>query len=84
MLAWLVYDVLFRLLKGRELLLGAAILAGVGVGTWPSVDDACEQFIASSVAASPDPNAAAVLNANYSAYRRIYPALRSLAVPEPL
>ncbi len=32
--AWLVYDVLCRLLKGRELLLGAAILAGTALAAW--------------------------------------------------
>ena len=33
-LAWLVYDTLCRLLKGHELLLGAAILAGTALAAW--------------------------------------------------
>ena len=33
-LAWLVYDALCRLLKGHELLLGAAILAGTALAAW--------------------------------------------------
>ncbi len=33
-LAWLVYDVLCRLLKGRELLLGLAIFGGTALAAW--------------------------------------------------
>ena len=33
-LAWLVYDVLCRLLKGRELILGVAILGGTALAAW--------------------------------------------------
>ncbi len=33
-LAWLVYDVLCRLLKGHELLLGVAILGGTALAAW--------------------------------------------------
>ena len=33
-LAWLVYDGLCRLLKGHELILGAAILAGTALAAW--------------------------------------------------
>ncbi len=33
-LAWLVYDVLCRLLRGRELLLGVAILGGAALAAW--------------------------------------------------
>jgi uncharacterized membrane protein len=33
-LAWVVYDVLCRLLKGRELLLGVAIFAGTALAAW--------------------------------------------------
>ena len=33
-LAWLVYDVLCRLLKGREVLLGVAIFAGTALAAW--------------------------------------------------
>jgi xylulokinase len=57
---------------------GAALLAGVGVGVWPDVDDACDRLVESSVAASPNPGAATVMNDRYRAYQRLYPLLRNL------
>ena len=56
---------------------GAAILAGVGVEAWNSVDEACEKAI--RVAQRIEPNIAAVevLNRNYEAYKMLYPALNS-------
>jgi xylulokinase len=53
---------------------GAAILAAVGAGMWPSVDAACQatERVASRV--HPQPQAVTTLNASYSAYRRVYPA----------
>jgi xylulokinase len=58
---------------------GAALLAGVGVGAWSSVDEACTRAV--RVAARVEPNAAAsaLMNKRYSAYRALYPALRSVA-----
>jgi xylulokinase len=61
---------------------GAAILAGVGAGVWPSVDDACDRLVQSSVAASPNAGDMAVMDQRYAAYRRIYPALRAIALEE--
>jgi xylulokinase len=58
---------------------GAALLAGVGARLWPSVDEACDRLVLSSVAASPDPRTALLMSERYAAYRRIYPALRSIA-----
>lgn len=58
---------------------GAAILAGVGVGVWKSVDEACSAVV--HVAQIVKPHAAAavnVMNANYAAFRRIYPATREI------
>jgi xylulokinase len=55
---------------------GAALLAGVGAGIWPSVDEACDRLVRSSVAASPSPDTVAIMDARYEAYRRVYPALR--------
>ena len=57
---------------------GAALLAGVGGGVWPSVDEACERLVKSSVAARCDRPTAATMNARYAAYRRVYPALRAI------
>jgi xylulokinase len=58
---------------------GAALLAGVGARLWPTVDEACDLLVRSSVAASPDPRIASLMSERYAAYRRIYPALRSIA-----
>ena len=58
---------------------GAALLAGVGARLWGSVDEACDLLVQSSVAASPDPRTASLMSERYDAYRRIYPALRSIA-----
>jgi xylulokinase len=58
---------------------GAALLAGVGAGVWPSVDDACEQLVRSSVAASPNHSTVELMNERYAAYRRVYPALQYIS-----
>lgn len=55
---------------------GAAILAGVGAGAWTSVDEACAQTIRIAHRIEPKPNAVAVLNKNYEAYKLLYTALR--------
>lgn len=57
---------------------GAALLAGVGIGVWPDVDQACDALVHSTVAASPDAGATSVLRAAYDDYRRLYPALRTI------
>ncbi len=63
---------------------GAALLAGVGARLWPSVDEACDQLVHSSVAASPDVGHASLMNERYAAYRRIYPALRTITDPSTM
>jgi len=57
---------------------GAAILAGVGVKAWPSVDAACDAAV--RVAGQVDPNSgdSLVLDKAYAKYRRIYPAMKSI------
>ncbi|HEY0321794.1 MAG TPA: xylulokinase [Pyrinomonadaceae bacterium] len=55
---------------------GAALLAGVGGGAWPSVDSACEQVVQVAARLSPAPSAVELLNQQYQAYRALYPALR--------
>jgi xylulokinase len=56
---------------------GAALLAGTGVGAWPSVEAACAATI--RVAETIAPKDAAVMDEAYLRYRRIYPALRQIA-----
>ena len=60
---------------------GAALLAGVGAGHWPTVDAACAATVRVASRISPQPGAVATLNASYSAFRRIYPATREILSP---
>jgi xylulokinase len=60
---------------------GAAILAAVGAGMWPSVDAACAAAVRVASRVNPQPAAAATLNGSYSAFRRIYPATREIFTP---
>lgn len=55
---------------------GAAILAGVGYGTWASVDEACQRAIVVSSRVDPKPSSVEILNRNYAAYKLLYAALR--------
>ena len=57
---------------------GAAILAGVGAKVWPSVDAACDSVVRVVERVSPIPANVAVMNAAGNAYRRIYPAMKSI------
>jgi xylulokinase len=57
---------------------GAAILAGVGVGVWPSVDAACAAVVRSAGRVSPQPAVAHRMNEQYSLYRRVYPATKGI------
>lgn len=57
---------------------GAAILAGVGVKTWSSVDEACESTVRVAENIAPDPEHSLVLERAYAAYRRMYPAMKSI------
>jgi len=57
---------------------GAALLAGVGAGAWPSVDAACDAVVRVADVVSSDPTSAAELDRRYQAYRALYPALRGI------
>jgi xylulokinase len=60
---------------------GAAILAGVGIGLWPTVDAACDALVRGNAGTSPEPEVVALMNDRYEAYKRIYPALRTIQGP---
>jgi xylulokinase len=60
---------------------GAAILAGVGVGVWTTVDAACDVAVRGASVTQPKPDQVATMNARYTEYRRVYPALRSIYRP---
>ncbi len=55
---------------------GAAILAGVGVGAWQTVDEACEKTIRVAETVEPKKDSVEKLNRNYEAYKLLYTALR--------
>jgi xylulokinase len=57
---------------------GAALLAGVGAGMWPSVDAACDAVVHVAKRTVPDEKAVRVMQESYVRYRRIYPALQSI------
>ena len=55
---------------------GAALLAGVAIGAWPSVEAACAASV--HVARQIEPKHAAAMNQAYTHFRRLYPALREI------
>ena len=55
---------------------GAALLAGVGAGAWPSVEAACDATIAVTGRDEPDPAWVKAYDALYPRYRELYPALK--------
>jgi xylulokinase len=57
---------------------GAALLAGVGAGIWPSVDAACARAVRVASETQPDSASADLLNRQYAAYRALYPALKAI------
>jgi xylulokinase len=60
---------------------GAAILAGVGAKIWPTVDAACDAIVRVVERIKPNPANAEIVQTNYAAYRRIYPAMKSIFSP---
>jgi xylulokinase len=57
---------------------GAALLAGVGTGTWPSVQAACETSVRVATRVEPNPKTAALMDHQYREYRKLYPALKGI------
>jgi xylulokinase len=55
---------------------GAALLAGVGVGAWASVEAACAETVHG--AETVEPRDAAKMDEAYGRFRRVYPALREI------
>ncbi|NYF79978.1 xylulokinase [Granulicella arctica] len=72
-----VYGQPVKLLEAEEGgAFGAALLAGTGVGAWPSVEAACAATV--RIAETIQPVDAAVMEVAYKEYRKIYPALREI------
>jgi xylulokinase len=57
---------------------GAALLAGVGAGAWPTVDAACESIVEVAARVTPLDSSIELMNRQYLAYRALYPALRTV------
>ncbi|HCE16807.1 MAG TPA: xylulokinase [Anaerolinea thermolimosa] len=57
---------------------GAALLAGVGVGVWPSVDAACAATVRSTGATHPRAEQVKRYEKIYPLYRQLYPTLKEL------
>ncbi|NIR02693.1 MAG: xylulokinase, partial [Gemmatimonadales bacterium] len=55
---------------------GAALLASVGTGVYPSVEDACRSAIKVVSSTEPDTTTRSLYNRYYAVYRSLYPALR--------
>jgi xylulokinase len=57
---------------------GAALLAGVGGGAWPSVDAACADVVRVAGRVKPQPDTVELMNRQYAAFRALYPSLREV------
>jgi xylulokinase len=58
---------------------GAALLAGVGTGMWPSVDAACQATVRQTGQTAPRPAVVEKYERGYGLYRKLYPALKDLS-----
>jgi xylulokinase len=55
---------------------GAALLAGVAVGMWSSVDAACEAVVRITGHVEPNAESVRILAGQYERFKKIYPALK--------
>jgi xylulokinase len=55
---------------------GAALLAGVGIGAWRSVEEACQACIKVMEKVQPGEQEVGIYNEIYPKYRELYPALK--------
>lgn len=58
--------------------LGVAILAGVGAGIYPSVEEGCARVVRTGTVQQPDQTHLPAYRAAYGIYRQIYPAVRDV------
>lgn len=58
--------------------LGAALLAGVAAGAYPSLADGVRAAVRAGATVEPDAAAAARYDERYAAYRQVYPAVRPI------
>ncbi len=55
---------------------GAALLAGIGIGVWPTAGDACDKAVELGQTTRPGPEAEGVYEPVYRRFRELYPALK--------
>lgn len=55
---------------------GAALLAGVGVGTWKTVEESCSATIKTLEKTTANPGAVKIYEDYYQQYTALYPALK--------
>ncbi|MBQ8162740.1 MAG: xylulokinase [Clostridia bacterium] len=65
------------IVAGEGACLGAAILAGVGTGVYPSVEEACDKIISYSEPQMPNAENNAQYEKTYSVYRNVYNGLKA-------
>lgn len=58
---------------------GAALLAGVGTGVWPSVDAACQATVKETGCTTPIEANVKKYEQGYALYRQLYPALKDIS-----
>jgi xylulokinase len=58
---------------------GAGLLAGVGIGVWPSADEACKVAVHVAKRVQPIGDNVELMERQYLEFRKIYPALRTVA-----
>ncbi|MBN1400273.1 MAG: hypothetical protein JXA74_05530 [Anaerolineae bacterium] len=58
--------------------LGAALLAGVGVGVYPSLEEAVAQAVSLNQRVEPQSGSQEAYQARYALYREVYPTLKGL------
>jgi xylulokinase len=57
---------------------GAAVLGGVAMNIWSSVDDACDTVVRLTDRVEPDAESVRVLARQYARFKKIYPALKGI------
>src|SRR5260370_34926766 len=62
---------------------GAALLAGVASGVYPSVEQACEAAVRVGEWTVPCPEAQSIYAQSYETYRALYPALKPVISRQP-
>lgn len=58
--------------------LGVAILAGVGVGIYPSVEEACDRILKGKYYVKPNENLKVIYEERYNIYNSLYPKIKDI------